>query len=181
MYGANLHLSGHIKWRLPLWLQILCPGLVCIGGIFLVPESPRWLVAQNQIEKARDFIVTHHANGDETHPIVAIEMHEIEQSLAEVQGRSAWACFDIRSLFKSRARLYRVMLVISMAWFGQFSGNNVASYYLPMMIKNVGITETNMALLLNAIYAVTGWVAATCGGTYQSRLYASIHANRAAL
>ncbi|KAL2862478.1 sugar porter family MFS transporter [Aspergillus lucknowensis] len=162
MYGANLHLTGNLKWRLPLWLQILCPGLACLGSWFL-PESPRWQIAQGKHEEARKFIIKHHANGDAAHPIVTIEMQEIEDSLVEVRARSIWACFDLRSLFKSRARLYRLMLVIAMGWFGQFSGNNVASYYLPIMVENVGITSTNMVLLLNAIYAITGWIAATCG------------------
>lgn len=165
MYGSELHLTGNIKWRLPLWLQILCPGIVAIGGWWL-PESPRWQVAHGYNDKAREFIIKHHANGDAYHPIVAIEMQEIETSLEQVIGRSAWACFDLRSLFKSRARLYRLMLAATMAWFGQFSGNNVSSYYLPMMVKNVGITSTNLTLLLNAIYAITGWIAATIGGSY---------------
>ena len=43
VYGANLHLSGNLKWRLPLWLQMVCPALVCIG-VFFIPESPRWYV-----------------------------------------------------------------------------------------------------------------------------------------
>lgn len=41
VYGANLHLSGNMKWRLPLWLQMIFPGIVCCG-IYLIPESPRW-------------------------------------------------------------------------------------------------------------------------------------------
>ncbi|KAM0546751.1 hypothetical protein ACHAPJ_010679 [Fusarium lateritium] len=162
MYGANTHLSGNIKWRLPLWLQMLCPGLVCLGS-WMLPESPRWQVAQGRIEEARDFIIKHHANGDAGQPIVAIEMQEIQDSLVEFQGRSKWACFDLQSLYKSRPRRYRIMLVIAMSWFGQFSGNNVSSYYLPMMVKNVGITSTNMILLLNAFYALTGWIAAIIG------------------
>ncbi|RGP70019.1 lactose permease [Fusarium sporotrichioides] len=162
LYGANIHLSGNIKWRLPLWLQILCPGMVCLGS-WALPESPRWLIAQGRDEEARAFIVKHHANGEADHPIVGIEMHEIRESLLEVQGRSKWACFDLRSLYKSRARRYRLMLVIAMSWFGQFSGNNVSSYYLPIMVKNVGITSTNLILLLNAVYALTGWIAATIG------------------
>ncbi|EMT72849.1 hypothetical protein ACKRZS_012957 [Fusarium odoratissimum] len=162
MYGANNHLSGNIKWRLPLWLQMLCPGLVCLGS-WMLPESPRWQVAQGRMKAAREFIIKHHANGDAEHPIVAIEMQEIQDSLVEVQGRSQWACFDLRSLYKSRDRRYRIMLVIAMSWFGQFSGNNVSSYYLPLMVENVGITSTNMVLLLNAFYALSGWVAATIG------------------
>lgn len=141
---------------------MLCPGLVCLGGYFL-PESPRWLVAKGRRDEARDFIIKHHANGDADHPVVAIEMQEIEGSLGDVK-RSVWQYFDLRSLVKSRARLYRLMLAVAMAWFGQFSGNNVSSYYLPFMLKNVGITSINMVLLLNALYAVTGWAAATVGG-----------------
>ncbi|KAL3952891.1 hypothetical protein ACCO45_012834 [Purpureocillium lilacinum] len=162
MYGANLHLSGNLKWRLPLWLQMLCPGLVCILG-WIVPESPRWLIAKGRYDEARNFIITHHANGDAHHPIVAIEMNEIEASLRDGQLRSAKSYFDLRTLVKSRSRLYRLMLAMTMAWFGQFSGNNVSSYYLPVMVENVGITSVNTVLLLNAIYAVTGWIAATAG------------------
>lgn len=165
IYGANIHLTGNLKWRLPLWLQILCPGIVCLGGWYL-PESPRWLVAQGRHEEARNFIIKHHANGDSAHSVVAIEMHEIEESLQDSIGRSAWACFDLRSLFKTRARLYRLMLAVAMAWFGQFSGNNVSSYYLPIMLENVGITSTELVLLLNAMYALSGWIAATIGGKY---------------
>jgi hypothetical protein len=31
--------------------------------------------------------------------------------------------FDLRVLFKSRSRRYRIMLNIAFSWFGQFSGN----------------------------------------------------------
>lgn len=41
VYGSNLHLSGTLTWRLSLWLQMLCPGIVCLG-IWFCPESPRW-------------------------------------------------------------------------------------------------------------------------------------------
>lgn len=45
VYGTNIHLSGNIVWRLPLWLQMVCPGVVAIFVWFL-PESPRWLVGE---------------------------------------------------------------------------------------------------------------------------------------
>lgn len=52
---------------------------------------------------------------------------------------------------------------VTFSWFGQFSGNNVASYYLPQMVANVGVTKTETVLLLNAIYAIVGWIAAGTG------------------
>lgn len=90
----------------------------------------------------------------------------MEQSL-QVQGMtSVRNFFDIRILFNTRNRRYRFMCCVAMAWFGQFSGNNIASYYLPIMIANVGIKDTNMQLLLNAVYAVTGWISATTGARF---------------
>ena len=43
VYGAHRHLSGtdNLDWRLPLWLQMVCPGFVCLG-VWFCPESPRW-------------------------------------------------------------------------------------------------------------------------------------------
>jgi sugar porter (SP) family MFS transporter len=169
IYGANLHIVGNLKWRLPLWLQMICPGLVCLG-VYWIPESPRWLIGKGRHEEARRIIVEYHANGDESHPLVNLEIYEIEESL-RVQGMTSFRdFFDIRVLFNTRARRYRLMCCVAMAWFGQFSGNNIASYYLPIMIANVGITSTNTQLLLNAIYAVTGWIAATCGARFHDIL-----------
>ena len=44
-----------------------------------------------------------------------------------------------------------------------FAGNNIASYYLPLLVANVGITDQATVLLLNGIYALTGWIAAGSG------------------
>ena len=93
-------------------------------------------------------------------------MSEIEGSLA-IQGMTSIRNhFDLRLLVKSRGRRYRMLLVMTFSWFGQFSGNNIASYYLPVMLNNVGITKVNLVLLMNAIYAVIGWVFATSGARF---------------
>ena len=73
-------------------------------------------------EEARAFVVQYHANGDADHPIVDLEMNEMKASMRE-QGILSWRnFFDIRVLFKSRSRRYRMMISIAMSWFGQFSG-----------------------------------------------------------
>lgn len=165
VYGTNLHLEGNIVWRLPLWLQMVCPGIVALFILFL-PESPRWLVGKERFEEARAIIVKYHANGDAIHPIVNLEMSEMAESMQN-GGMMTWkSTFDIRNLFNTRARRYRLALCIAFSWFGQFSGNNIASYYLPLLVENVGITNTNTQLLLNAIYALTGWIFASSGARF---------------
>jgi len=118
------------------------------------------------MEEARQIITYYHANGDANHPICDMEINEISQSL-EAEGMTTFRTFfDLRVLIKSRSRAYRLMLCMAMAWFGQFSGNNIASYYLPIMLKNVGITSVDTQLLLNVIYALTGWIAASSGARF---------------
>jgi sugar porter (SP) family MFS transporter len=163
IYGTELHYKDNpLSWKIPLWLQIVCPGIVICGALF-IPESPRYLVATDRYEKARKVIVDFHANGDENHPLVELEMAEMVESFRDV-GLTNWkTVLDFRSLVATRATRYRTLLVILMAWFAQFSGNAVASYYLPTMLKEVGVTSVNVQLLLNAIYAITGWAAAISG------------------
>ncbi|KAJ5432112.1 uncharacterized protein N7458_011268 [Penicillium daleae] len=158
IYGCNLHLHRNINWHLPLWLQTVCPSIVVLFGYWM-PESPRWLIAKGRREEARRFLIKHHTNGDENRPIVALEMAEIEESLSHGGIRSARDYFNIKALFSTRARRYRIMLVVAWSWFGQFSGNN----YLPTVITAVGITSVSTLQLLNGIYAVTGWIAASIG------------------
>ncbi|KZT53878.1 sugar transporter [Calocera cornea HHB12733] len=164
VYGAHLHLQSHgeLDWRLPLWLQMLCPGIVALG-IWFCPESPRWLIGAGKNEEARRILVKYHANGDADHPLVALEMAEMTDSLKK-NGMVTWRDFlNLSTLVNTRGRRYRLMLNIAFSWFGQFSGNNIISYYLPHLLLNVGITDTNTQLLLNIIYAIIGWIFAATG------------------
>ncbi|KAI5862457.1 general substrate transporter [Durotheca rogersii] len=159
VYACHLHLAdqGDLDWRIPLWLQMACPGAVCCL-IKLYPESPRYLIARDQHEKARQIITKYHANGDPTHPLVELQMREM---VATIQGspRATWRdLFDLKVLVESRSSRYRLMLNVAFSWFGQFSGNNIISYYLPLMLTGIGITDTNTKLILNIIYSVIGWV-----------------------
>ena len=124
------------------------------------------LIGKGRHEEAKAIIIEYHANGDASHPLVGLEINEIEEALENQGLTSVRQFFDIRVLFNTRNRRYRLMCCVAMAWFGQFSGNNIASYYLPIMIANVGISDTSTKLLLNAIYALTGWIFATGGARF---------------
>ena len=163
MYGSHINLvnDGNLDWRLPLWLQMLCPGIVAFG-IYFTPESPRWLIGKDRADQAKAIITKYHANGEEGHPIVDLQMAEMTESLRQ-EGMTSWRdFFDLRVLVKTRARRYRIMLNIAFSWFGQFSGNNVASYYLPYLLENVGVTNTNTKLILNIVRIDLFFIGYTC-------------------
>jgi MFS family permease len=48
VYGTARNLTGNLTWRLPLWLQMVCPGIVTLF-IWFCPESPRWLIGTIQV------------------------------------------------------------------------------------------------------------------------------------
>ena len=164
--ATNVCIDDHCKYSMTdLWTCSVFPSMVCIGLRFL-PESPRWLVGKGRSEEARAILVRFHAHGDCDHPIVDYELEEIRKSLESQGMTSLRTFFDVRILLNTPARRYRLMLCLAMAWFGQFSGNNISSYYLPLMLKHVGITSIDNQLLLNIIYALTGWIAATAGARF---------------
>jgi hypothetical protein len=72
---------------------------------------------------ARRILATLHADGDSAHPLVELQMVEMQRAIQET-GLMSWRTyFDVRDLFKTNARRYRMMLNMTFAWFGQFSGN----------------------------------------------------------
>jgi hypothetical protein len=53
--GTNLgaeHLPGDKSWTVPIWLQMLFPGLIFIFVWFL-PESPRWNYTNGKQDQVR--------------------------------------------------------------------------------------------------------------------------------
>lgn len=162
-YGSDIHYRGTPKsFKLPLWLQIVFPGIVTMFAWF-IPESPRWLVGVKQYDKAREILVKYHANGDTNHPLVDLELAEMVDSFKDVTLSDPIKVLDMRQLFTKRSDRYRLFLVVCMAWFGQFSGNNVASYFLPTMLTNVGMTSASTNVLMNAIYSIVSWGASIAG------------------
>ncbi|KAK5632488.1 hypothetical protein RRF57_008202 [Xylaria bambusicola] len=164
VYACHKYLAdqGDLDWRIPIWLQAVCAGLVLIVIKFF-PESPRYLILIDKQEEARQIITKYHANGDPNHPLVEFQMKEMLSSI-QASSKSTWKdLFDLKVLVETRSSRYRLMLNMTFSWFAQFSGNNIISYYLPVMLDAIGVKDTNTKLILNIIYSVIGWVFSTCG------------------
>ena len=90
-YGT-LRINGNWAWRLPSLMQA-APSLVQVFLVFLLPESPRWLVSRGKDEKALKILAKYHANGNEEDEHVQFEFSEIKASMANDKsgGRGRWS------------------------------------------------------------------------------------------
>ncbi|ETS79836.1 hypothetical protein PFICI_07365 [Pestalotiopsis fici W106-1] len=166
-YACNKTIDSSWAWRIPTLVQCFMPAIVLVA-VFFFPESPRWLIANDRLEEAELFFAKYHADGDATAPIVQLQVDEIVQQMHTFRDDNPW--WDFRELFNSRQARYRTFMVVCMAFFGQWSGNNVVSYFMPLMLKQAGITNTSTQLLLNAINPIFSMIAAIFGATLLDKL-----------
>ena len=161
-YGTG-HLATNWSWRIPVIIQAV-PSLLVMLFVWLLPESPRWLLAHDKADEGHRVLTTYHGNGNPDSAIVQLEMNEIHASITYnatlTRGQRWW---DYRPLFQARANLYRLMLVLLVTTFSQFIGGAVISYYLPVILQNVGITSSSQQLLLNALNTVFSFLAGIAG------------------
>ncbi|KAI0471706.1 lactose permease [Xylariaceae sp. FL0804] len=166
-YGTNLNLHNSWAWRTPTLVQAGLPAVVMVLIVFF-PESPRWLIHQDRAEEGLAILAKYHGDGDPNSAVVQLQYREILEEFQQSKDGNPW--WDFRELGNTRAARYRLAMVIGMSFFGQWSGNNVVSYFMPEMIKAAGITETNKQLLINAINPIFSMIAAVYGATLLDRL-----------
>lgn len=75
-----LNLGGNISWQLPVWLQMVFPGLICLF-CFFIPESPRWLYVHGKREKAITTLTKWHGYGNSESAWVKLQLSEYDEFL----------------------------------------------------------------------------------------------------
>ncbi|KAK3661081.1 hypothetical protein LTR10_001720 [Elasticomyces elasticus] len=148
---GTLTIQSDWSWRSVSLLQMF-PSVISITLTWFVPESPRWLVAKGQIEKARKIIVDYHCGGDENDPLAAFEMHEIESTLAFERENSngGWL-----ALFKTKGNRWRVWVVCSCSFLTQATGTTLIGYYLVVVLTDIGIKNPRTQSIING--CLTMW------------------------
>ncbi len=120
-YFSNYFLLaiGENAWR---WMFIAeaVPSLFFFFALFIVPESPRWLVARNDETKASQ-VLKKIAGAD----FAKFELSEIKESLKGGQKRGT-----LKDVFKKKYS-FILFLGIFLAVFQQWSGINVIFFYAP--------------------------------------------------
>jgi len=127
----------------------LIPSALFLGLLFIVPETPRWLIKKGRRAEAMDTL--ERLNGKTEAVAVA---NEIESTINVEEG-------SVGELFKPGLR--RAMIVgIFLALFSQITGINAIIYYAPIIFKNAGFNSSNAlgaTALVGTVNFIFTWVA----------------------
>lgn len=137
-FFSNYWLSGtgENNWR---WMYAVMgiPALLFLITLFLVPESPRWLVQKGRDSDA--FIILERINGHQT---AENELKDIKDSVFAEKG-------TYKEIFSTRVRPV-LWLGVLLAVFSQVTGINSIMYYAPVIFEKTGI-GTDSALMQTVI------------------------------
>ncbi|KAJ5950110.1 hexose transporter protein [Penicillium verhagenii] len=155
--GTNHIIGSQWSWRVPCLLQGI-PSICQLVFIWTVPESPRWLVSKGKLEQAKKVLAYVHAQGDEDDALVNVEFDQIQQTIAleKELETNGWSEF-----WSTKGNRHRSIILISIGFFSQWSGNGIVSYFLPKVLDMIGITNSNTQLTINLILSAVNVVSAT--------------------
>ncbi|EJF64973.1 general substrate transporter [Dichomitus squalens] len=162
--------AGHSvwSWRIPTLVQALGP-LLQVSFIWAVPESPRFLVAKGRESKAARILARYHSlTHDEQDPLIMFEMAQIRHALKLEKETSKSTSFI--TLFSTVGNRKRMLIIIALAVFSQWSGNGLVSYYINLVFEGVGIKDAGTKAAINGGLQVWNLIAAMSGALLVDKL-----------
>jgi SP family arabinose:H+ symporter-like MFS transporter len=142
-------------WRAMFGSEMIPSGLFILL-LFLIPESPRWLIKNNQSERGFNILVR--ISGA---LVAKAELTEIEKTVNHLKGK-------ISELLKPGLRL-ALIVGVGLSVFGQFTGVNIIVYYGPSILENAGfklegalqfqvaIGIINLIFTIIALWKIDSW------------------------
>jgi MFS family permease len=119
---GGLYIKGSWAWRMPVMMQILFPSLQILG-LWIIPESPRFLIANGRKDQALDVLATFHANGDKHDALVVYEYSEICEA---IEREAAFATGSTWKLFISTpGNRHRLLICLLVGIMIQWAGNGI--------------------------------------------------------
>lgn len=142
------YVNTSVQWRFPVAFQIVFAALV-FAGMWRLPESPRWLIAQNRVEEG--VVILAGLKGTDIHnEDVRLEARVVMEAVNRTNEQ-----LGFKDLFTNgHSQHFRRMLIgASTQFFQQFTGCNAAIYYSTVLFqKSIGL-DRRLALILGGVFA----------------------------
>ncbi|MEW6998629.1 sugar porter family MFS transporter [Colwelliaceae bacterium BS250] len=133
-------------WRWMFWVELI-PSVLFLVGVLFIPESPRYLVAQGQIEKAQKVFKRILSDGAKE------QVEEVKKSL---HGNKKVSISDL--FIEGKKKIHPIIWVgIALSIFQQFVGINVVFYYGSELWQAAGFDESQ-SLFINVLTGTTNIV-----------------------
>ncbi|KAF8910671.1 hypothetical protein CPB84DRAFT_1764320 [Gymnopilus junonius] len=152
------------------YLGSIISAWVCFGAFIGAGDSQwSWRVptlvqgnmslSKGRESKAAAVLTKFHANGGDSHdPLVAFEMAQIRHAIRMEEDINRSTSF--LSLFSTPGNRKRMMLVMSIAVFSQWSGNGLVSYYINIILEGVGVHDVKTKSIINGCLQIFNFVIA---------------------
>lgn len=129
-------IEGNLQWRLPLYLNMVFPVIVCLLMYIVCPESPRYYIQRGKRDAAKRVVAKYHTtSGDINQPIVDIVVSQMEASIEN--DRAGHQKFWDYSVFLKRTVRYRLLVLVLYSIFQQWNGGGIITYYVSTPITDM--------------------------------------------
>lgn len=116
-------------WRSMLGMEAI-PAILFLIVIFVIPESPRWLIVSNNEDRAYQVLERIYKSAQ----VIKDQIAQTKSVLIEEKAGSNWRILLQPGIFKA------VVIGVSIAMLGQFMGVNAVLYYGPSIFENAGLS-----------------------------------------
>ena len=142
---ALSYLDPSVSWRLMVGLGGVLPIIMLYLSLAVMPESPRYLLAQGR--RAEAVAVLRRVCSSEAE--VTTTMDGMDRAIAEEATANTKSWSDLLCRPSPAVRLM-LLVVIGVAGAQQASGVDAFMYYTPFLLKHVGFTSHSFSLGLTA-------------------------------
>lgn len=167
VYGTRTLGDSNWAWRIPSLCQLLMP-CIALPGLLVIPESPRWMIAQGRVDEARQTVTKLYADGAEGLEWVDATVEHIQASLMAEEEEESSAGYAV--MLRTPSNRHRLFISLSLGFFDQWVGNGPLSYYFTLILGTLGVTNTGDQLLISACLQVWNLIFAVGGAVSVNRL-----------
>jgi sugar porter (SP) family MFS transporter len=142
---------GALEWRWMFGIEAV-PAALFFELLRFTPRSPRWLVANRQLDEAKGVL-----------EVCGTDTGNVEEEIAEIQASLDIEHHSLQETFFQKKYTTPILLAVAIAMFNQLSGINALMYYAPhifrmagaeagsAMLQTVAVGGTNLILTMAAL------------------------------